>query len=52
MADPRVTPLEREQASLDATTRDRAGEHHQGVPQNSCRALGIPLKPFEGDEID
>ena len=56
-ADPRVKQLEREKATLEATTRrlERRLQRADTIiafQKKVAELLGIPLKPFEDDEID
>ena len=56
-ADPRVKQLEREKASLEATTRrlERRLQRADTIiafQKKVAELLGIPLKPFETDEIE
>ena len=56
-ADPRVKQLEREKAGLEATTRrlERRLQRAETIiafQKKVAELLGIPLKPFESDEID
>ena len=55
--DPRVTQLEREKATLEATTRrlERRLQRADTIiafQKKVAELLGIPLKPFEDDEIE
>ena len=56
-ADPHVKQLEREKATLEATTRRlerrlQRAETIMAFPKQVAELLGIPLKPFETDEIE
>jgi transposase len=56
-ADPRVTQLEREKTSLETEKRrlERRLQRAEAIidfQKKVAQLLGIPLKPFEGDEIE
>ena len=56
-ADPRVRQLEREKASLESDKRRLARRLQRAetiidFQKKVAQLLGIPLKPFEGDEIE
>jgi hypothetical protein len=56
-ADPRVKQLEREKASLETDTRrlERRLQRAETIiafQKKVAELLGIPLKPFEADEIE
>ena len=56
-ADPRVKQLEREKTSLESDKRrlERRLQQAEAIidfPKKVAQLLGIPLKPFEGDEIE